>query len=131
MLNQNNLIGQLVRYGISGVGVTLIFTAVYEAVLRFSTSGPQIANTLAFMVAVVIGYIIHSRWSFRDHGSRDAPARSTTRFLIINLIGFALNSFWVWLIATRLGFSPRLPLVPIVTITPWLSFWLNRRWTFG
>jgi putative flippase GtrA len=131
MRGRNELIGQLVRYGISGVGVTLFFSIVYEAVLRISSLGPLWANTIGFLWAVVVGYVIHSRWSFRDHGTRDAPIRSTTRFLIVNLAGFALNSFWVWLIAKRMGLSPHLPLVPIVLITPWLSFWLNRRWTFG
>jgi putative flippase GtrA len=131
MLARKELLGQLVRYGISGVGVTLFFSLLYEAVLHFPGAGPQLANTLAFMVSVVVGYVIHSRWSFRDHGTRDAPMRSTSRFLMVNLVGFTLNSFWVWLIAKRLGLSPHLPLVPIVLITPWLSFWLNRRWTFG
>lgn len=128
---RSDLGGQLIRYGVSGVGLTLFYSAVYLAALDLAHFAPLAANTIAFLLTVALGYFIHSRWSFRDHGVRDAPARNTSRFLAVNVMGFALNSFWVWLIAEHLALSPRLPLLPIVLVTPWISFWLNRRWTFG
>ncbi len=131
MATTSTLSRQLIRYGISGLGVTVFFALVYEAVLQMTSAGPQTANVLGFLCAVCVGYVIHSRWTFQDHGTREAPLRNTGRFLIVNLAGFALNSFWVWLIAGQLGLSEHLPLIPIVFITPWLSFWLNRQWTFG
>lgn len=130
-LLKGDLIGQMIRYGVSGLVLTAFYSATYLAALELARLAPMIANTVAFLVTVVLGYIIHSRWSFQGHGSREAPVRNTSRFLIVNLAGFALNSFWVWLIAEQLALSPRLPLIPIVLVTPWLSFWLNRRWTFG
>lgn len=130
-LMRSDLGGQLIRYGVSGVGLTLFYSAVYLAALDLAGMAPLVANTIAFLLTVALGYIVHSRWSFRDHGDRDAPARNTSRFLAVNVMGFALNSFWVWLIAEQLALSPRLPLLPIVLVTPWISFWLNRRWTFG
>jgi putative flippase GtrA len=130
-LSRNGLFAQMVRYGISGLVLTGLFSLVYEAILFWHGAKPQLANTCAFVVTVIFGYLIHSRWSFQGHGNRDAPVRNTSRFLAVNLAGFALNSFWVWVVTKRLGLSPHLPLIPIVLITPWLSFWLNRRWTFG
>jgi putative flippase GtrA len=122
--------GQLLRYGVSGVGLTLFYSLVYLAALDLAEFAPLIANCLAFLCTVTLGYFVHGRWSFRGHGDRDRPMISTVRFLVVNVMGFALNSFWVWLIAERLALSPRLPLIPIVFVTPWVSFWLNRRWTF-
>ena len=128
---RSGILLQLLRYGISGAGLALVFALVYESVLHCSEAGPQLANALAFLVTLVLGYVIHSRWSFRDHGTRMAPLRSTTRFLVVNLASFALNIFWVWLLVKQIGLSSHLPLVPILGVTPWLSFWFNRQWTFG
>jgi putative flippase GtrA len=127
---KGELIGQMIRYGLSGLALTGFYSAIYLAALDMAHQPPLVANTMAFLFTVVVGYLIHSRWSFRGHGRRDVPVLNTGRFLIVNLLGFALNSFWVWLIAAQLGLSPRLPLIPIIVVTPWLSFWLNRRWTF-
>jgi putative flippase GtrA len=128
---RSDLGSQMIRYGISGVGLTLFYSLIYLVALDFAKIAPLIANGVAFAFTIIAGYLVHSNWSFRDYGTRSAPALNTARFLIVNILGFALNSFWVWVIAERLALSPRLPLIPIVLITPWLSFWLNRRWTFG
>jgi len=53
------------------------------------------------------------------------------RFLIVNIVTFAINCLWVWLIVQQLKLSPHLPLAPILLVMPWFSFWLNRQWTFG
>eukprot|EP01037_Dinobryon_pediforme_P012729 gene12729-12825_t len=42
-------IDPLVRYGISGAGLALIFSLVYESVLHVSGARPQLANALAFL----------------------------------------------------------------------------------
>lgn len=127
----NALLGQIVRYGIAGTGVAMAYSAAYELTLRVSGAGPQAVNALAFLVSLSLGYVIHSLWSFRDHGNRDAPLRSASRFLIVNVATFAINCLWVWLLVKRLDLSPHLPLAPILLLMPWFSFWLNRRWTFG
>lgn len=122
--------GQLLRFAVSGGAITLFYSLVYWLAAVLLGIDPLIANCIAFLFSVVLGFQIHSRWSFRGHGRRDRPARSMLIFLAVNLIGFALNSFWVWLLAVRLGGSPSLPLLPIVFVTPWVSFFLNRFWTF-
>jgi putative flippase GtrA len=122
---------QLFRYAISGGGLTLFYSAIYWIAAVPTGVHPLIANFLAFSVTVILGFVVHSRWSFAGHGRRDRPVRSSAIFLLVNLTGFALNSFWVWLIAVHWGFSPSWPLLPIIFITPWVSFYLNRRWTFS
>lgn len=131
VFRSNDLLKQLFRYAISGGGLTLFYSVIYWTAAVPAEVNPLIANSLAFLVTVVLGFIVHSRWSFAGHGRRDRPVRSSALFLLVNLVGFALNSFWVWLIAVYWGFSPSAPLLPIIFITPWVSFYLNRRWTFG
>jgi putative flippase GtrA len=127
---KNTLFGQLLRYGITGAGLALAFAVVYEAVLRVMPGAPQLANALAFFASTLLGYVIHSRWSFRGHSQGNAPIPSALKFLVVNISSFAANVFWVWLLVRHLGLSPNAPLLPILGLTPLMSFWLNRHWTF-
>lgn len=122
---------QIVRYAISGGALTAFYAGVYWIAAVPARIDPMIANGIAFAATVIIGFVVHSRWSFAGHGRRDRPVRSWLTFLAVNIAGFALNSFWVWLLTVQLGAAPSWPLVPIVLVTPWVSFCLNRRWVFG
>ncbi len=129
--DRHAVVHQMIRYGITGAGLTAFYSAIYWGTAVLLGVPALIANSLAFAATLVIGYAVHSRWSFRGHGSRDRPLRSTGRFLFVNFAGYLLNSFWVWLIVERSGGSVALSILPIAFVTPWLSFTLNRRWTFG
>lgn len=129
--NHKSLLGQLVRYVVGGAGLAVVFALVYELVLFMSPRLPQLANAIAFMVSTSLGFLVHSRWSFRDRASQLKGDTGPARFLIINLVSYILNGFWVWLVVEYYGFSSHAPLLLILGVTPWLSFWLNRQWTFG
>lgn len=131
LTSNRGLSGQILRYGISGGLLTVFYSAIYWTMAARLSVPALIANTIAFLLTLAAGWLIHSRWSFRGHGRRERPRIAHARFLLINLAGYALNSFWVWLIVVRLDGSVPLSLLPIVLITPWLMFWLNRRWTFA
>ncbi len=122
------MLGQLVRYGLTGGFVTAVYALVYAGLVRGLGVAPMIANVAGYGVAVILGYVLHSRWSFRGHGAR-APA-TTARFVAVSLFSLALNSLWVWIIVHGLHLSPLLPLIPIATATPLIVFWLNRVWVF-
>lgn len=125
------LFGQLVRYGLTGGFVTALGAALYWVTATFFGVPPLIANVLAYLLCVAIGYVLHSRWSFRGHGSRDNPARRTSRFFMVSLVSFALNSLFVWLLTGPLDGSTWWPVVPMLFVTPIVTFALNRRWVFG
>jgi putative flippase GtrA len=74
---------------------------------------------------------MHSRWSFRGHGRRDDPRRTTGRFALVSLISYGLNSFWVWLFTQPLGLGPEWPMLPMLFVTPAVTFVLNRQWVFA
>jgi putative flippase GtrA len=124
------ILGQLVRFVISGAFVTALGVAVYALVALVLRWHPQLGNLLAYLIAVGSGYLMHSRWSFRDHGGK--RTRSTqVRFIIVSLISYALNSFWVWLLFTHLDLGREAPIVPMLFVTPLVTFALNRQWVFG
>ena len=46
-------------------------------------------------VGILVGYRVHSRWSFRTEPGAEATV--ALRLLIAAGFAFALNSLWVWL----------------------------------
>lgn len=125
------LLGQIIRFGISGVGLTLAVAATYWAVADLLHVDPNVSLALVYIVFTVIGFVIHSKWSFKGHGSRDRVHVRTARFFITNGLGFLSNQFFVWLLVKHLGGPTWWPILPIVFVTPILTFTLNRKWVFG
>jgi putative flippase GtrA len=124
------LIGQLVRYALTG-GLASIVNIGVDWVLRDRAGMiPNLAWTIGFVSAVLVGYVVHSRWSFRGHGRRDNLARTGGRFVIVALVSFGLNSLWVWLLVEHLKMPTWAPIPLVLGVTPFAVFWLNRHWVF-
>jgi len=122
---------QLVRYGLIGAAITALGQAVYYVLAETRTTSPLAAIAIAWIVGVIVGYFAHGWISFRGHGERDDHGRMGIRFVAVNLIGYAINSFWVWLLVERLTGPTWWPILPNIALTPLMTFWLHRRWTFG
>ena len=125
------LIGQLWRYGVSGGLATALNVGVYWVAAVPLHVWPLLANLMGYVAAVASGYVMHSRWSFRGHGPRDNPARTTGRFVLVSLVSLGLNSLWVWLLTDRLHLHPNWPVLPMLFVTPLIVFALYRRWVFA
>ena len=123
------MFAQLIRFGISGAFVTALGVGVYAVVAVLLGWHPQLGNILAYVTAMATGYVMHSSWSFRGHGGERTHA-TKVRFVIGSLIGYALNVFWVWLLFTHLDLGPGAPIVPMLFVTPAVTFLLNRHWVF-
>ena len=123
------VLAQFVRFAVSGAFVTALGVGVYALVALVLRWEPQLGNFLAYVVAMATGYVMHSRWSFRDHGGTRTQS-TKVRFIIVSLISYALNSFWVWLLFTRLDWGRAAPIVPMLFVTPAVTFVLNRQWVF-
>ena len=126
---RRNVLAQLVRFVISGATVTALGVGVYAVVALVLRWHPQVGNILAYLVAMGTGYVMHSQWSFRGHGAERTHA-TKVRFVIVSIISYALNSFWVWLLYSYLAWGRAAPIVPMLFITPAVTFTLNRHWVF-
>ncbi|HET8964922.1 MAG TPA: GtrA family protein [Candidatus Acidoferrum sp.] len=122
--------GQIMRYGVTGVAVTALQVAVYWILAELAQISALVANVAGYFCALASGYVLHSRWSFRGHGRRDAPLLRTSRFVVVSLFGLALNSMWVVLLVEWLGGQTWWPIPLMVVVTPLLVFKLNRHWVF-
>lgn len=122
---------QAIRFGVSGGLLTVLVAGGYWVVAQFGHIDPNVSLTLVFVVLSGLGYVLHSRWSFKGHGSRDNAPLRTFKFAVTNVSGFLTNQLFVWWLVKYLGGPTWWPVIPIVLLTPLLTFTLNRRWVFG
>lgn len=127
------VLAQIVRFGMVGGFVTGLYALVYSPLAKYHLTSPQVANFCGYLTAMVTGYVLHSRWSFRGHGSRDNLARTTGRFFIVSLVSYGLNALFVFVLTDHSMFAGPWwwPLLPILFVTPAITFVLNRQWVFG
>jgi putative flippase GtrA len=125
------MLGQVIRFGVSGLLLTVLVAAAYWAVAEFLHIDPLVSMTLVYVFFTGVGYLLHSRWSFKGHGSRDQAHLRTIRFFTVNTLGFLSNQFFVWLLTKNLGGPTWWPVIPVIFVTPLLTFTLNRRWVFS
>jgi putative flippase GtrA len=120
---------QLIRFVMTGGFVTALGIGVYALVAIGLRWNPQLGNFLAYAVAVATGYVLHSRFSFRGHGGQRTHS-TKLRFAAVSVISYALNSLWVWLFYTHLDLGRAVPMIPMLFVTPVVTFVLNRQWVF-
>lgn len=125
------LFGQVVRFGLTGGLMTLLVAGAYWIVATVFPIHPMLALTLVYLVFAPLGYVLHSRWSFRGHGARDRAGVRMARFLTANTTGFLLNQLFVWFFVRYLEGPVWWSVIPIVVVTPVVTFTLNRKWVFG
>lgn len=121
-------VGQVVRFGIVGVSLALLYSAIYWYLATYFMA-PMLAVVIAFLVAVSIGFVLHSRWSFRGHGKRE-DRQLKVKFLTVQTGGFLLNEAFTWLLTGPLEGPIWWPLVPAIFVTPAATFFVNRQWVF-
>jgi putative flippase GtrA len=120
--------GQLVRFAIVGFGLAALYSAIYWYLATY-VMAPVLAVVIAFLVSVSIGFVLHSRWSFRGHGARE-DNRLKLKFLVVQTSGFFFNEACTWLLTGPMHGLTWWPLVPAIFVTPLATFALNRKLVF-
>jgi putative flippase GtrA len=125
----NDTFGQLVRFALVGFFLAAIYSVIYWYLATY-VMPPMVAVVIAFLVAVTIGFVLHSRWSFRGHGKRE-DHRMKVKFLLVQASGFVLNEIFTWVLTGPLLHGLTWwPLIPAIFVTPFATFLLNRQLVF-
>jgi putative flippase GtrA len=126
---RNETFGQLARFTVVGLFLAGIYSAIYWY-LAANVMAPVLAVVIAFLVSVSIGFVLHSRWSFRGHG-RTEDRRMKVKFLLVQASGFVLNEIFTWVLTGPLVHGATWwPLLPAIFVTPFATFLLNRQLVF-
>ncbi len=126
----SGVLAQLLRFGVTGVAVTLFYAAVYWPLATF-VMNPNLAVLVAFVLATTVGRFAHGAVSFKGHGTRDGG--TMRRFFVVQGLGLLLNQGFTWVLVTGpfLHGPTWWPLVPAVFVVPLVTFWLQRNWVFA
>jgi putative flippase GtrA len=130
--DSGRLLAQFARFGLVGVAATLFSAAVYAG-LEFLGLNPFLAMTLSYVAAMPPAYFAHDRFTFADPAAPAAApeAGRLLRFLAVNIAGFSLNQFFVWLLVVQLGLPGWTPVLPMIFVTTLVTFALQRWWVFN
>jgi putative flippase GtrA len=124
------LFWQIVRYGLSGLFITACQAVIYWTLAALAGWHPQLANVTGYVAAVMIGYVTHSLFTFRDQGSDGNHAARGAKFVAVSLLSYALNALWVFLCVTHMQWPEWSPIPAMLFVTPAVVFGLNRQWVF-
>ena len=122
---------QLLRYAFAGFAITVAVAASYWGITEYLNIDPMISFTIVFLVFSAISYVTHGEFSFKGHGTRDQHHIRMGRFLAVNVLGYLVNQGFIWLLVKQLDGPTWWPTIPMIFVTPLLTFALHRRFVYA
>lgn len=156
---QRTGVRQFAKFCIVGVSSTAISFAIFNILYHVYTTPLVVALTAAFFLSVLNGFFWNRKWTFKN-ARKHSARRQSVKFLLVNLVGWFLNTTIVVLIIahyTRTGggvfgppdqfravvfsivagegrhYGPVLSNLALAAATCVVVFWnyfANRTWTF-
>lgn len=121
----------LARYALAGLAITLAAAGSYWAITDLLHIDPMVSYAIVFLLFSIVSYVTHGEYSFKGHGERDRHHIRMGRFLAINVLGFVVNQGFIWLLVKQLDGPTWWPTIPMVFVTPLLTFALHRRFVYA
>jgi len=123
------IINKFIRFGIvgfSGLFVDFGTTYLFKEKVKLQK---YVANAIGFLMAASSNYILNRVWTFQSHDPKVFVEYS--QFMVISLIGLAINTFVLWLIVSKLRWNFYFSkLIAIAIVTVW-NFVANALITFA
>lgn len=112
-------IGEVIRFGITGVVSTIVTYAVYYILLFWLN--PTVSFTIAYLIAMVVNYLMTTSFTFKVKANK----KNATGFVVSNIINYALCAlflnFFIWL-----GVAEKWAPIPMYMICIPLNFIIVR-----
>jgi len=123
---------QFIRFGSVGGLATLIHVAAYVGFVESFGITPIAANVSAFAIAVIMSFVGHASWTFRQEYRQSGRATHVlfARFVISAVLGLLLNTLFVFVVVTWLGLAYGWAIPCFIFVTPVVLFALNKLWVF-
>lgn len=123
----SGLFQQLIRYGIVGVIATVIDFGVMIALTELAGIDPVLSAGISFTVSVVFNYLASMQFVFTRREDLGRAAEATI-FVVLSLVGLAINEALMWLGATLLGLNYVLVKVFATAVVMGWNFLSRKRW---
>ena len=119
-------VSQLLRFGVIGVCVTLVYVIGYTS-LHHAGLKPFHANALAYVSAVLVQFFGQTLWAFR-RPLRDGP--QTRRFFATIAFGIAYSSFVVSVVGPAFSLTPWIVAGVVAVTVPAINYLFFRLWVY-
>jgi len=120
----------LVVFLLVGVSVTVASAVSYWILAQLGGFDPNLSLLFVFVVFMLVGFVAHGRLSFGDHRRTGSPLMRFGRYAAVSVTGLLANELFIYLLVKQAGGPVWWPVVPMILVTPWLVFALNRFWVF-
>ncbi|MEH6976861.1 GtrA family protein [Bacillus pseudomycoides] len=87
-----------------------------------------IANIISYLIGVANSYYWNKNWVFRSNGKN---LSIFLKFLIVNLIVLAFNTFSLFILVDKLLYNEFIAQIFAIGIGMMINFFLNKIWTFN
>lgn len=85
-----NRLKEIIKFGFTGGVCFLIEWLALTAMVEWLALDVNLATPLAFLISVVINYLLCVRWVF--DGAKDGDRKAQMGFIVTSLLGLAINS---------------------------------------
>lgn len=114
-----------VRFGIVGVLATLSY---FVPAFYFDRAGIPVFvnNTLSYLIGFVVSYTGQRTWTFQSKASHGS---TLPKFLAVQVCGFGLNTFIIWL-GMYMGLTYIMSMSVAIVCIPAVTYIINKVWVF-
>jgi putative flippase GtrA len=119
------------KFGGVGLLSTAVHVMIFSAAIEFWSIEQMKANLIAFGFAFWVSLFGHFYWTFAsgDEGRRNLKGAGV-RFLVVALVGLALNSLVVYVVESMYGLPYVYATIGMIFVVPVVLFLLSRFWAF-
>ncbi|MDP1555312.1 MAG: GtrA family protein [Hyphomonas sp.] len=124
---------ELTSFGLVGLTAMAVHFAAAIAAIELLGLPIWLANILAFLMAVPVSYVGHSLFTFsaaRYGRKGHVTGRTTARFLIVALSGFALNEASVLILTYQFAVPHRLAILFTLLGVAGLLYLSSKFWAY-
>lgn len=129
-MDLKSLIEQFLKFGVVGAAAFVIDYGILMLLSQVVGWDPVLSSAISFTVSVVFNYVASMRYVFtrREDLSR---RREFVIFVVLSIIGLAINSGCIWLGTQAFGDGAMAvtvtKIVATVVVALW-NFWSRKRW---
>lgn len=112
--------------GFSGLIVDFGFTILCKEVLKIQK---YVSNAIGFTIAATSNYFLNRIWTFESKNPHIAVEYS--EFLVISIIGLAINTFILYILVSKIKMNFYLSKVFAIGVVTIWNFFANAIYTFN
>lgn len=120
-------LGQLLRYGMVGVGINSALYVCY-LLLVFVNVEAKVAMTIVYIIGLIVGFFGHRRLTFFHN---ENAKLTMARYSVAHIGGYAINFLLLFVLVDKAGFSHAIVQAVSVFIVAVYLFVLFKYWVFS